>query len=116
MCLDFDCTDSYIKPTKFDTAYTKMTTVNCAAAADDDAGADAAVILCSVLRCVSTDNDYYLCDCVRNLCVLSFSLFWFVVASLSESHSLSNFRWRFCSLSLARFLSLSFSFYRLPCW
>lgn len=68
MCLDFDCTDSYIKPTKFDTAYTKMTTVNCAAAAADDAGADAAVILCSVLRCVSTDNDYYLCDCVRNLC------------------------------------------------
>lgn len=74
------------------------------------------LLYCALCYVVCRPIMIIICVIAFGICVLSFSLFWFVVASLSESHSLSNFRWRFCSLSLARFLSLSFSFYRLPCW
>lgn len=74
------------------------------------------LLYCALCYVVCRPIMIIICVIAFGICVLSFSLFWFVVASLSESHSLSNFRWRFCSLSLARLLLLSFSFYRLPCW
>lgn len=116
MCLDFDCTDSYIKPTKFDTAYTKMTTVNCVLLLLMMMLVLMLLLYCALCYVVCRPIMIIICVIAFGICVLSFSLFWFIVASLSESLSLSNFRWRICSLWLARLLSLSFSFYRLPCW
>lgn len=93
-----------------------MTTVNCVLLLLMMMLVLMLLLYCALCYVVCRPIMIIICVIAFGICVLSFSLFWFIVASLSESLSLSNFRWRICSLWLARLLSLSFSFYRLPCW